>query len=107
MTARREVRVAASFFDELDGQLGSSRGPNGEPSSTDFIVIDLPTVVRAFAERFDELPEAYPGRTDYRVLVVSGTLVATAVVIGQLSHDGSVVLLDIELDHDWPDDSAP
>jgi len=49
VTERREVRVAESLFDELDLQLGSERGPNGEPSATDFLVVDLPTVVEAFA----------------------------------------------------------
>lgn len=41
MSERREVRIAGSFFEELDSQLGPERGPNGEPSATDFIVIDL------------------------------------------------------------------
>jgi hypothetical protein len=66
----------------VDVRLGASRGPNREPSSTDFIVIDLPTIVAEFAERFDAMPHAYPGRSDYRALVASGTLVATCVVIG-------------------------
>jgi len=55
---RRTVRVDQAFFDDLDRQLGSDRGPNAEPSSTDFIVIDLPTVVEEFAENFDMLPIA-------------------------------------------------
>jgi hypothetical protein len=49
VTTRRTVRVDQAFFDDLDHQLGSDRGPNGEPSNTDFIVIDLPTVVDEFA----------------------------------------------------------
>ncbi len=105
MTSRRTVRVDQAFFDDLlDRQLGSDRGPNGEPSSTDFIVMDLPTVVEEFAESFDTLAMAYPGRHDYRVLVVGGTLIAAAVVVGQLVADDSIVLLGIELDLDWPDD---
>ena len=104
MTSRRTVRVDQAFFDDLDRQLGSDRGPNGEPSSTDFIVIDLPTVVDEFAENFDTLAIAYPERTDYRVLVVGGTLVAAAVVVGQLVGDDSIVLLGIELDLDWPEE---
>jgi hypothetical protein len=67
-------------------------------------VIDLPTVVDEFAESFDTLPIAYPGRPDYRVLVVGGTLVAASVVVGQLVVDDSVVLLDIEIDLDWRDE---
>ena len=101
MTSRRTVRVDQAFFDDLDRQLGSDRGSNGEPSSTDFIVIDLPTIVDEFAENFDTLPIAYPERPDYRVLVVSGTLVAAALVAGQLAADDSVVLLGIELDLHW------
>jgi len=92
------------IFDDLDRQLGSDRGPNGEPSSTDFIVIDLPTVVDEFAESFDTLPIAYPDRPDYRVLVVGGSLIAASVVVGQLVADDTVVLLGIELDVGWPDE---
>lgn len=104
MTNRRTVRVDQAFFDDLDSQLGSDRGPHGEPSSTDFIVIDLPTIVDEFAENFDTLPIAYAGRSDYRVLVVSGTLVAASVVVGQLVGDDDIVLLGIEFDLDWRKD---
>jgi len=104
VTSRRAVRVDQTFFDDLDRQLGSDRGPNGEPSTTGFIVIDLPTVVEEFATHFDALPIAYPDRPDYRVLVIGGTLAAAAVVIGQLVADDSIVLLGIELDLDWPDE---
>jgi hypothetical protein len=70
VTSHRTARVDQAFFDGLDPQLGGDRGPNREPSSTDFLVIDLPTVVDEFAESFDTLPIAYAGRGDYRVLVV-------------------------------------
>jgi hypothetical protein len=46
---RRRVRVAESFFEQLDELLPSDRGPNGEPSATDFLVIDLPSIVDTFA----------------------------------------------------------
>lgn len=104
MNSRRIVRVDQAFFDDLDRQLGSERGPNGEPSSTDFIVVDLPTVVDEFAENFNKLPIAYRGRSDYRVLVIRGILVAAAVVVGHLVANDSIVLLGIELDLDWPDE---
>jgi hypothetical protein len=104
VTSRRTVRVDQSFFDDLDRQLGSERGPNGEPSSTDFIVVDLPTVVDEFAENFDKLPSAYPGRSDYRVLVIRGILVAAAVVVGQVVANNSIVLFGIDLNLDWTDE---
>lgn len=98
------MRVAPGFFDELDDQLGPDRGPNGAPSSTDFLVLDLPTIVERFAEDFDSLPLAYPGRSDYRVLTATGTLVATAVVVGQSVDDDTIVLLAIEIDLTWPEE---
>lgn len=69
MNPRRHVRVDQGFFDDLDAQLGADRGPNGEPSATDFLVMDLPTIVDRFAEDFESLALAYPDRSDYRVLV--------------------------------------
>jgi hypothetical protein len=74
VTTRRTVRVDQAFFDDLDH------------------------------EHFDTLPVAYPERPDYRVLVIGGTLVAAAVVLGQLVADDTIVLLGIELDLDWPDE---
>jgi hypothetical protein len=58
---RRAVRISPAFFDQLDRRLGPARGPLGEPSATDFLVVELPAVVEAFATRFDELPEAVEG----------------------------------------------
>jgi hypothetical protein len=40
----------------------------------------------------------------YRGGVVGGTLVAAAVVVGQLVADDSIVLLGIELDLSWSDE---
>jgi hypothetical protein len=95
---RRVVRVDPQFFSDLDAQLGDSRGPHGEPSSSDFLLLDLPTIADVFGESFDELPAMFDGRTDYRYLVTTGSLVAAAVVVGQLVADGTVVLMGIEID---------
>lgn len=51
-----------------------------------------------FATSFDDLPAMYDGRTDYRYLVTTGSLVAAAIVVGQLHADGSVILFSIEID---------
>lgn len=98
MSQRRPVRVDAHFFSELDAQLGVTRGPNGEPSASDFLLFDLPSIANAFADDFDQLPAMYPDREDYRYLVITGRLVAAAVVVGQLVADGSVVLFAIDID---------
>ncbi len=98
MTERRTVRVDSQFFDELDAQLGEVRGPTGEPSSSDFLLIDLPPIAEAFAESFDALPMLYSERTDYRYLVATGRLVAAALIVGQLTSDGTIALVSVELD---------
>ncbi len=95
---RRVVRVDPQFFAEFDAQLGGTRGPDGEPSSSDFLLIELPSIADAFAESFDEFPALFIGRDDYRYLVTTGTLIAAAVVVGQLVADGSIVLFGIEID---------
>lgn len=95
---RREVRVADSFFAELDAQLGAERGSTGEPSATDFIVVDLPRIVEEFAMRFDDLPEAMLGVGAARMLIGVGALVAAYVVHGVETSIGIVELIGIELD---------
>lgn len=99
---RRTVRVSHDVFDELDRVLGAERGPNGEPSVNDFLTIDLLPIVDAFATRFDDLPEAIPGRPDYRLLITAGALVGGVAVIGPLSPDRAVELIHIRLDLETP-----
>ncbi len=98
MTQRREVRVADSFFDELDRQLGTERGPGGEPSATDFLVMDLPAIVERFSKRFDELPEAVAGLSAVRMFIGTSALVSAFVVHGLEISDGVVELVAIEFD---------
>jgi len=96
--ARRIVRATAGFFEDLDRQLPSERGPDGEPSAHDFQVFELLQVVDRFATGFDGLPELIPGRPDYRVLISAGVLVARFAVVGQLAPDGAVELVQLDLD---------
>jgi len=98
LTDRRIVRVDSQFFAELDEQLGHERGESGEPSSSDFLLIDLPPIAEEFAENFETLPPMYDGRSDYRYLVATGSLIAAALIVGQLMDDGAIALVSIELD---------
>ena len=97
------MRATPRFFEDLDRQLRSERGPNGEPSTNDFQVFELIRIVDRFAVDFDVLPRLIAESDDYRVLVMSGTLVSGFSVIGQLASDGAVELvqLDIDLELDW------
>jgi hypothetical protein len=95
---RRVVRVSTAFFEQLDGQLGTDRGAAGEPSATDFLVIELPAIVERFATGFEGLPEVIEGLPAARVLVATGRLVPAVAVFGLLAADGSIDLIGVELD---------
>lgn len=95
---RREVRVTETFFVMLDEQLGLARGPNGEPSATDFLVVDLPEIVEIFATRFDSLAMVTPEVPAARVYVNAGSMVSIVAVFGLELTDGSVELIGIEID---------
>ncbi len=99
---RRIVRVTDQFFEDLDNYLGPERGPNGEPSTMDFIRLDLMPIVDAFAGRFDDLLEAVPGHPDQRVLITAGRLVPRIAATGILTPDGEVELIQLDLDLDSP-----
>ena len=95
---RRSVRVAESFFEQLDAQLGPNREADGSPSATDFLVFELPTVVERFAEDYSSLPETVDGVTGGRMLIASGLLVRYFVVFGLLSTDGGIDLVGINIE---------
>lgn len=90
--------MAESFFEQLDGLLPADRGPHGEPSATDFLVIDLPSVVDEFSTSFDVLPEVIPGVPSARMLIRVGRLVDRFVVFGLEASDGSIDLIGLDLD---------
>lgn len=95
---RREVRATLDFFHDLDRQLPTERGVDGEPSTNDFQTFELLEVVERFATAFDVLPELIPERSDYRILISAGVLVRAYAVVGQLATDGAVELVSLEID---------
>ena len=100
---RRTVRATREFFADLDAQLPSERGPNGEPSTNDFQVVELFPIIERFAVGFDQLPRLVDDNDRYRVLVMTGVLVARIAVTAQLSADEAVelVALDLDLGASW------
>ena len=94
--ARRRVRVTEALFEQLDEQLGPDRGLRGQPSSTDFLVLELPAIVERFAVDFEGLPEIVEGLASGRMLIASGLLVRAFAVYGLLATDGSIDLIGIE-----------
>lgn len=102
MTERRSVRVDRAFFDLLDTQLGEERGPNGEPSAGDFLLVDLPLIAEAFATKFETLGMPEPEHPEFRSLVMSALLVPSVLVTGGLGADDVVTLLSVRIDLDLP-----
>lgn len=98
MAARRSVRVDPAFFDDLDRQLPAERGPHGEPSAHDFLAHDLLRAVETFATAAGDLPFLFPDRTDHRVLIATGLFVARFAVVGRVDPDGSIVLVQLDID---------
>lgn len=98
MSDRRRVRVTESFFEQLDALLGDERGPNGEPTATDFIVMELPTIVERFATDFDGLPELADALPGGRVFIAPTYLVSAVAAYGLLMIDGSIDLIGLTID---------
>lgn len=104
MNERRTVRIDPLFFDRLDQQLAAHRGPNGEPSAGDFLLVELPLIAEAFATTFERMPAPIAERPDYRSHLSSGQLVPRILVTGYLEPDDNmIVLIDVNLDMqaDW------
>lgn len=94
--SRRVVRVTLRFFEDLDRQLTSDRGPQGEPSTADFQAFELVEIIDRFATDFYGLPQLIPGRDSYRVLMSTGKLVRAYTVVAQLAF-GDKILVTIPI----------
>ena len=95
---RRRVRVTDAFFEQLDQQLEPDRGPDGQPSATDFLVMELPADVERFATGFHDLPEMIDGFHSGRMLIAPGVLVRAIAIYGLLMTDDSIEIIGVELD---------
>ena len=98
MTSRRIVRVTDAFFEQVDDALGLDRGPNGEPSATDSIVLELPSIVERFATDFEGLPEIVEGVPAGRMLITSGVPVRAVAVFGLATSDTTIDLIGVTIE---------
>ena len=94
----RVVRFAGSFFQRLDELLPESRGPDGSPSATDFLLHDLPPVRDLLAMDFEARTLVVPPGGSVRVYIGSGALVGRFVIFATLANDGAVEVLDLDID---------
>ncbi len=102
MAERRTVRATPDFFALIDAQLGDERGPNDEPTSAEFEAYELLAIIERFATGWDDLPQQFPGRPEYRLLIAAGRLVPMVAVVGQQAPDGAIELIDITIDLHGP-----
>jgi hypothetical protein len=98
VTERRTVRVTDSFFDQLDTYFGTERGAFGEPSATDFIVLELPAIVERFATDFDGLPEIVDVVPAGRMLITAGVLVQAIAEFGLATSETTVDLIGLTVE---------
>lgn len=84
----RQVRFTEQFFDRLDELLPSERGPDGEPSITDFLLFDLPSVSDRLRSNYFE-NTLQTGEPEVRVYIGAGMLVARFAIFVAL--EGEVV----------------
>jgi hypothetical protein len=97
MSQRRQVRVAPSFFDRLDEFLPPERSTTGTPSSTDFLLHELPPIIDRLAANYEAVTAAMPGAPEIRVHLTTGVLVAELAIYATLAVDGAVEIIYLDI----------
>jgi hypothetical protein len=96
----RTVRFSKSFFESLDSQLPENRQPDGTPSSTDFLLFDLPTVRDRLALDLESCTIRIQPGDKIRLFVGAGTLVQHFALFVTLTSPDVIEVLDIEISLD-------
>ena len=96
MSSRRVVRVTPQFFERLDELFPAERGPDGEPSATDFLLHELPSVIDRLAIDFEGSTIAASSDSTVRVLISAGGLVEFFAVYAVLAVDDSIEIVYLE-----------
>ena len=99
----REVRLTDKFLLDAVQQFRNERGPNGEPNAQDFFDHDLTTIRFVFGEMWDTL-DLWQGHPRYRERHIQGTVAYMYYVVGQALPDLSIELIELGVEHEWPDD---
>ena len=98
MTGRRLVRVTDQFFDRLDQLLPAERKADGTPSTHDFLLHDMPTVIEKLATDLERWTTPAPHDARARVLIRAGSVVPFVMVYAELLEDGSVEVFYLDID---------
>ena len=95
---RRIVRFTELFFSNLDEQLPSERPGNGQPSVTDFLVFDVPTIRDRLAEDAEGCTTSVPPGHNVRAYIGNGLLVSYFIAYVILRADDVVDVVGIEIE---------
>ncbi len=98
MSARRQVRVAPSFFDRLDELLPEERSATGVPSTADFLLHEIPALIDVLALDFEARTLEVKGVPEVRVLIATGVLVVHLALYAVLADDDAVEIIYLEID---------
>jgi len=93
----RTVRFLQTFFDDLDSQLPAQRGVGGVPSSTDFLLYDLPTIRDLLADDFERHTTEMLELSPMRLFIGAGTLVRGVVLYAYVAADDAIDVVALEL----------
>lgn len=100
MSARRQVRVAPSFFDRLDELLPAERSPTGVPSTADFLLHEIPPLIDLLAVDYEAATLGVKDVPEVRVLIATGVLVARLALYVVLADDDAVEIIYLEIDNE-------
>ncbi len=98
MNVRRDVRVTERFFGDLDALLPAERSVSGTPSSTDFLLYEIPPLIERLATDFEANTFLVHGASDLRVLITSGMLIEYIAAYATLASDGVIDLVGLEIE---------
>jgi hypothetical protein len=97
---RRIVRVGTPFFDRLDELFPAERSLEGQASSTDFLLHELPRVIDRLAEDLEHSTFIVASDPSVRVFASAGLLVAFLAIYLVVELDGAVTILSLEVEHE-------
>ena len=100
MSARRQVRVAPSFFDRLDELLPAERSPTGVPSTADFLLHEIPPLIDLLALDYEAATLAVKDVPEVRVLIATGVLVESLALYVVLADDDAIEIIYLEIDNE-------
>jgi hypothetical protein len=99
VSERRQVRVAQSFFDRLDELLPQERGPHGQPSTVDFLLHEMPTIIDGLAQDYEAVTAALAELSEVRALITAGLLIPYIAVYAVIAADDAIELIYLEIDN--------